>query len=324
MMPMPCPKKRLISTIPSLVGWLLLAHSAAGFAVPTPSGSLPTTPTLAIAPSSVHLHNVTHAYPDTLWRRLTSSVPRRTYALQGVNLTLHPANFTLLTGPSSAGKSTLFGLLLDGKEAVPSICGSIEISCAFVKSHFFVVHAHEGIRPIDNVVSPLTTHHAQPILLVEKPSLIPSALTPRQYLQKCVERQSKKTATSLLLDVLLDCLNNANDTWMDTPSTQCSQSQLYVVQLVLAAFQSMTFHVPRDITATHETVMAYPAPILLLDEWLDKETSGVIRSVQSHMEHLVACTGAVIICATHYPDRFDTNNNIRHIKLQLGRVVGDA
>ena len=59
-----------------------------------------------------------------------------------------------------------------------------------------------------------------------------------------------------------------------------------------------------DDDAVNNVVVAVPAPLLLLDEWLDKETSGVIQSVQDALVRLVDATGAVVISITHKPERW--------------------
>jgi hypothetical protein len=109
--------------------------------------------------------------------------------------------------------------------------------------------------------------------------------------------------------------------WMDT-TTELSQSQLLVWKLIEAALASSLqgFSVPKD-NPVPDDCCDWPAPILLLDEWLDKETTVVIRKVQESLESVAETTGAIVMCATHVPDRFSP---CRQITLQNGRLLSDV
>ena len=71
-------------------------------------------------------------------------------------------------------------------------------------------------------------------------------------------------------------------------------------------------------------------PILLLDEWLDKETSTVVQKVQPSLEAL-AHRGAIVVSVTHKPHLYNlstTANNekhlIRQVTLSRGRILSDT
>jgi ABC-type glutathione transport system ATPase component len=62
-------------------------------------------------PCTLLLDQVTVSYPDNPWRRLTSSVPYREWALN-VSLAVQSSDLLLMTGDSSSGKSTLLQLIV--------------------------------------------------------------------------------------------------------------------------------------------------------------------------------------------------------------------
>lgn len=45
-------------------------------------------------------------------------------------------------------------------------------------------------------------------------------------------------------------------------------------------------------------------PILILDEWLDAESSTIIQSIEVTMHDIVEATGGILLVVTHHPDRF--------------------
>lgn len=118
--------------------------------------------------------------------------------------------------------------------------------------------------------------------------------------------------------------------WMDQTPLQLSPSQSYRLTLVTACLQSsmanLDLSVLRDGCAdgavtdidtffptttpaddstdtTERRTVSLPAPILLLDEWIDTETREIIQTVQRGIEQLAGC-GAVIVSATHKAERW--------------------
>jgi ABC-type nitrate/sulfonate/bicarbonate transport system ATPase subunit len=77
---------------------------------------LPFSADLTWAPSSVSLEKVSQSYSSSAWRRLTSSVPRREFAVEKLSLSI-ASEFLMLVGASSTGKSTVLRLIL-GEEPV--------------------------------------------------------------------------------------------------------------------------------------------------------------------------------------------------------------
>ena len=103
-------------------------------------------------------------------------------------------------------------------------------------------------------------------------------------------------------------------TEMDACNTErWNQSQIYRIRLLEAAMESMikgatTTTTAATTTATNATssscVQSFPAPLLLLDEWLDRETSAIIHNVQASLEALVQHTGGIVLVVTHKPERW--------------------
>ena len=55
------------------------------------------------------------------------------------------------------------------------------------------------------------------------------------------------------------------------------------------------------MTATDDK-LTLPAPILLLDEWMDFETRESSSKVEDALMQIVETTGGVVLCATHKPN----------------------
>jgi hypothetical protein len=143
--------------------------------------------------------------------------------------------------------------------------------------------------------------------------------------------------------------------WMDQTPLQLSPSQSYRLALVTACLHSsmanlnLSVLVDADVdvdilfpttaadgvTDTDSTgerrTVSLPAPILLLDEWMDNETTEIIQTVQRGLEQLAAGSGccgcggggggggAVIVSATHKADRW--KKPYSEVVLSRGQVL---
>jgi ABC-type siderophore export system fused ATPase/permease subunit len=121
----------------------------------------------------------------------------------------------------------------------------------------------------------------------------------------------------LLLDEVLDIFGLL----LHQKALELSPSETYRCRLAEACLQSMLHS---SISSTDssppqqkETVLL-PAPILLLDEWMDTETSTVVQNVQPSLQTLVE-RGAVIISVTHKPHLYPTTNEQRMRRITLSR-----
>ena len=63
-----------------------------------------------------------------------------------------------------------------------------------------------------------------------------------------------------------------------------------------------------------------PSPLLLLDEWLDLETSIVANRVEQSILNLTR-HGAVILCVTHKPHLFSSKTTKRTITMCRGEIL---
>lgn len=109
-----------------------------------------------------------------------------------------------------------------------------------------------------------------------------------------------------------------------------STSQVYLCRIGEACLESILANAaavsqpPNDPSTSKipEKEERLPAPILLLDEWLDTETSTVVQTVQSTL-HELSSHGAVIICVTHKPQLFSSSRNgeLRRVTLRQGKLV---
>jgi ABC-type lipoprotein export system ATPase subunit len=70
--------------------------------------------------------------------------------------------------------------------------------------------------------------------------------------------------------------------------------------------------------AVTDELLIPPPPILVLDEWLDKEPTSIVRAVEEALETFVAATNAVVCVVTHKTDRWRTQNRW---ELRRGKVV---
>jgi energy-coupling factor transporter ATP-binding protein EcfA2 len=273
------------------------------------------------APSSVSLQDVSQSYPSSVWRRLTSSVPRREFALENLSLSIE-SEFIMLVGASSSGKSTILRVLL-GEEPVS---GTVHITTT-------------NSNPDDVVVSP-----ALPVLLAERPPF-ESQQSVRSLWTTAILQQTQTPApmndsdSAPFVELLLDDMTTIFELRdLEKKPCELSSSENFRCRLAEASLQSMLHHYHHhhgggvsSLTSSSSPnpkqppQLLLPAPILLLDEWMDKETSTVIRKVQTSLERLVN-RGAVIVCVTHKPHLYshtttDKNNDVRLVTLCRGAIL---
>jgi ABC-type multidrug transport system ATPase subunit len=237
---------------------------------------------LTWAPSSISLEEVSQSYSSSVWRRLTSSVPRREFAVEKLSLSIE-SEFLMLIGASSSGKSTILRLIL-GEEPVS---GKVRIATK------------------DPGVSP-----ALPVLLDERPPF-----DNKRVVRSILIDAILQTAPNAPLDLILDDMTNIFELDLEKKPSQLSSSESFRFRLAEISLQSMLYHHGVSTSSFKQL----PAPIILLDEWMDMETSTVIRKVQTSLERLVD-RGAVIVCVTHKPHLYNTDN-VRLVTLCRGAIL---
>jgi ABC-type transport system involved in cytochrome bd biosynthesis fused ATPase/permease subunit len=244
-------------------------------------------------PCSIELDRVSQQYPITLWRKLTSSEPRREYAIENVSLSLN-SDFTLLVGNSSSGKSTLLKLVA-GQE--PPVSGRILTS--------LVNNENTKLSP------------SNPVILEERPVYSNEQRSLNEILKGTIlELVSTDLAKELEGSPLLPELSDLLDLSLEQKGLNFSPSESYRCCIAVACLNSMLYNYEENSKRCH----SLPAPILLLDEWLDTETSTVVQKVQSSLLELVA-KGAIVISITHKPKLYKMEESIRRITLSTGRIL---
>jgi energy-coupling factor transporter ATP-binding protein EcfA2 len=279
-------------------------------------------------PSSITFHQVSKQYPVTLWRKLTSSVPRRPYALQNVTFHLFhdddgddddetkhtsntiPRSIVLLVGASSSGKSTVLKLI-QGVESPDD--GTVRIQSTGASS------SSSSLK-------------ATPILLDDREPLTSSSTrttTIGDMLRGCMESlvpdcyvvHSSNIDVGSLTEQILDQLSAVMNLSLNQSIASVSPSEYYRTRLAKACLQSSLMQLPKFTTPNAVVddderpvvTVNLPGPVLLLDEWLDKETGTVIQNVMSPScrTRLVNELGGIVICVTHKPSLFSPSSTGR-------------
>jgi ABC-type lipoprotein export system ATPase subunit len=292
-------------------------------------------------PSQVKFQEVSQSYPVTLGRRLFSSVPRREFALQNVSLSLQ-SELILLSGASSSGKSALMKIVSGVETPVQgSVHIQCQQHDDFndtpppcLRSWMIAQPIHLEQRPsVDSrrTVRQILSQNEESIIKKLQRALVVSS----NSMSNNKQQQQSESSSRIFFESVLNALtaelcscfdlstttnnnNHNNDVtaWMDQTPLQLSPSENYRLHLVTACLQSSTANLvgasaididdllSTDDTTTLKRTVSLPAPILLLDEWMDTEPTEIVQTVQRGLEQLAKASGAVIISATHKADRW--------------------
>lgn len=259
------------------------------------------------SPCRIELDNVSQSYPQSIWRKLTSSVPRREYAIDQITLSLQN-EFILLLGASSSGKSTILKLIL-GKET--PVSGSVTISVPKDKNF------NRLLQP------PL------PVLLDERPLYlyVNSPDTVERIWEQAISSIGTTYSTK---NELFHDLAEVLDLSLEQKGSNLSPSECYRCRIGEACLISMLSNqqppqFQKDQEETEiQSLKHTTAPIILLDEWMDTETSAVTRKVHLALVRLVQ-RGAIVISVTHKQNLYKTNvGPMRCITLNRGSVLSNT
>jgi len=136
---------------------------------------------------------------------------------------------------------------------------------------------HGTEQPVSGSISVEST--SRPIYLDRKPS----AGDRRTIETLLIERFEAKEIGVAICDLIeLDYKKETSD---------LTASESYKYALVEACMASMAVKCPC-------------APVLLLDEWMDSETSIVVHKVEEAILQLTQSIGAIVLCVTHRPNLF--------------------
>ena len=278
-----------------MLSWSILRTLLIPLTAVTLAHALSTVNKLLLQPIQVTFSDVSFQYPEKWYRRLISAAPRRTYALQNISFSL-TNELILITGNSDSGKTCMLKLIQEqekptsGKLAISTLC--------------------DGNRDA-------LTQLPKPIYLELLPDRSDAHASTHDLLLARLEALSIGPAmASLILGRFCEIVDYST-TCLQQKRDQLSVSDNYKLEILLACMESV-LHGFDQRADSLDGVLRLPAPVLLLDEWLDKETRTTVHRVQECLGKLVDA-GAVVLVITHKPDRWKLDH-ARRLKLHLGRI----
>jgi len=275
--------------------------------------------------------------PLTLMNKLFSSVPKREFAIQDVNLSFgvtsaspskektasseHDDGVILLVGRSASGKSTLLRLMA-GMES--STSGSIYING----------HKVDDAMQMPTSIEQGTT----PVILAEKPDLddTKSVIEWIQYfgldnIDQCNRAwkidnggESKEEETKEIVQKLSEdfasILTLSHEQCFSPPS-ELTPSGQYLFGIASACITSVapSIVIQQNTEATPLNSIHYP--VILFDELFDTEHSSIVEKCSKGITNLNRA-GGVMISATHKPEYLAAISS-RTVTLSGGRVLTD-
>ena len=292
-------------------------------------------------PTRIEFEGVYRSYGQpSLWRKLTSSVPRREFALQDITVAFgktsevepntlqddakNEDSFCLLVGASSSGKSTIFRSLLEAASQGTDDRKTEDFGSSENRGN---IRIQQSGLPDQSDANPSAT--AKPILLDDRGEINTlSSGKPKTTLGEAwtdsateiLERGPRvdkyfESYTMLLVNYL------ANDIFHLDPEAlldDLTPSEKYRFCLGKACIES-SFG-----AAVCTDSVQLPGPILLLDEWMDVETSTVVRKVQPSLHKIVEDLNGVVLSITHKPDLYARDiSSMRRVTLSGGKLLSD-
>ena len=297
-------------------------------------------PTIQFIRSSIHTKDLTQSYPETLLNKLFSSVPRREKAIDNISLSFgHFDSFnqdnvekdllvntetcgsglSLLVGRSASGKSTLLRILACMEEP---ISGHISLNGYSYRTD----KIKSGIK--EEAILP------KPIIIDSKPDCFDSKSSIYQCILNSIpdisidiptqqqQVNKEKIVNSLKNSVISEysqILGFTVDQLHSYTPSDLTPSQQYLFGLTCSSIESSFGGPATNIKLNQDNVVEIPRPILLLDELLDRETSGVANKVGNGLFNLTK-EGGIVIAATHRP-QFLTGVAERVVTLSSGKVL---
>ncbi|KAG7363608.1 ABC transporter [Nitzschia inconspicua] len=293
-----------------------------------------TTSSIQWCESNVEITDICQMYPDTIWRRLTSSVPRREFALQNISCMFYalplllrnstvdnnnvlsdppvsvPRSLVLLIGASSSGKSALLKVI-QGQELPNS--GTVQFSTTIPSS--------------SNTST--TTIVAKPIMLDDRSPLSRQNEAVHRELRTVLRNVVAEYSTvemdstdwisfeDAILGEMLSCFGLSPEKKLSS----LTPSEDYRFRLAKASLESTLHYVDSRMFCIDGKLLHLPGPILLLDEWLDKETSQVASKVVPALHNIVHNFGGIVLSATHKPELYEHTTPLSKIMLSSGKIL---
>ena len=288
-------------------------------------------------PSSIRTEAITQTYPETFLNKLFSSVPRREKAIDNISLSFGHfdsinekkplsetcgSGLSLLVGRSASGKSTLLRILAQMEEPKSGQMVLNGSSC-FMHNQQKGENSH-GIEMSMNEASVAP----KPIIIDAKPDCFDTKSSLFQRILECIpefsidfqkQEVNQQQLESLKENVVCEyaqILGFTLDQIHSYTPSDLTPSQQYLFGLVCSSVESSF---AANLKLNEDNVLEIPRPILLLDELLDKETSGVANKVGDRLLNLTE-KGGIVIAATHRP-QFLTGVAERVVTLSSGKVL---
>ncbi len=255
-------------------------------------------------------------------QKLFSSVPKREYAIQDINLTFGQKDkddgVVLLVGRSASGKSTLLRLIA-GMELPTQGC--VSISGHKITQLLRDEEAKEVASRIPPWLKvrkvPQTSEMSQPaipVILDGKPDFDDS-LTVLERIMK-MRPDDNMDQSELLANDFVNLLGL--DGQCSLLPSQLSPSEQYLFSIACACMVSVA--PANNDHNDDEKGMSYP--ILLFDELFDTEVPSTVEKCSKGITNLIDC-GAMVISATHRPNFFKGMSK-RVVTLSGGKVLTDS
>ena len=341
-----------------------------------------TTPIIEWIPTRIEFEGVYRSYgqPD-LWRKLTSSVPRREFALQDLTLAFGNIDPTknsnndgiendneserdgsvrntedslcLLLGASSSGKSTIFRSILEAAAEE-----KYEKASSNSNSKEFGSAGNQGTLEIRQLPLPKQTLKSKTPTTTTTTTPKPILLDDRGEVNEAHSGQPKKT----LGEAWVDCFRETTETINDGSNDETNDVAAFLVETLAATIFDLDPNaLLADLTPSEKyrfclgkaciqsssfgcasssdniDSILLPGPILLLDEWMDVETSAVVRKVQPSLHKIVEELNGIVLSITHKPELYyssgaaatastgeqHSTSTIRKITLTAGKLLSD-
>lgn len=258
--------------------------------------------------SKAECQSVTQIYPVTIISKLFSSVPKREYAIQNIDLIFsgdgtdmdNRSSFNLLVGRSASGKTTILRSL-SGTE--PPASGKVMLNG---------IDLYPSSIEDENKDRLLTI--PKPIMLHSKPDCFDKKISVMEKIIAAAPEQSElldeeKDIIKLVAREYSRMVNLSSDETKGPPS-ELSPSGQYLFGIAIScmesSFSALVGHSFKNCTNySNATVgkaeIQVPCPVLLLDELLDSETSAVASKVGKGLQN-IARQGGIVLAATHRPE----------------------
>ena len=278
--------------------------------------SKPTTTNVVLSPSCIITNGLCQSYPVTLLDKLFSSVPKRERAINNISIEFghcdhdgqeNQEGLTLVVGRSASGKSTLLRILAQWEEPT---------------SGTLVINGQNCFSKDDD--NPNRINIPKPIIIDSKPDCYDSKSSVYQRLLETipdtalVSDDNTRIRKDTIVVEFAQIMGFTTEQLHELCPSDLTPSQQYLFGLTQGCLQSSLERM--KIYGKHnDKQYLVPGPILLLDELLDKETSGVAQRVGMGLQNLTR-HGGIVIAATHRP-QYLLDVAARVVTLSSGKIL---